>query len=164
MNTATSASTTTLRLGKPGLFSRRGAFDWVFALLVVAGAGYAFQRYGAAMNDYEKGILIGAVPALVALGWFWGSLRVLALSVGAATLLAISLYSRVTDSFGADLAQADNVFLLKYFLSSQSAILWMSVLFFMSTLPAPSRSFTRYLPWALIQPPGVRFSGTFSKS
>jgi cytochrome c-type biogenesis protein CcsB len=71
---------------------------------------------------------------LVALGWFWSSLRTLAVGVGAAALLAIALYGRATDSFGTDLSQAENVFLLKYFLSSQSAILWMSVLFFLSTL------------------------------
>jgi cytochrome c-type biogenesis protein CcsB len=126
-------NTTTLTIGHGGLFSRRTAFDWVFALLVVAGAGYAFQRYGRSMDVYELSILAGAVPALVALGWFWGALRPLALGVGAATLLAIAVYLRTTDSFGADLAAADEVFLLKYFLSSQSAILWMSVLFFMST-------------------------------
>jgi ABC-type transport system involved in cytochrome c biogenesis permease subunit len=34
----------------------------------------------------------------------------------------------------ADLARAETVFWLKYFLSSQSAILWMSMLFFMSTV------------------------------
>jgi cytochrome c-type biogenesis protein CcsB len=127
-------TTTTLTLGRPGLFSQRSLFDWVFAALVVLGAGYAFSRYNASMDGYEKGILLGSVPALIALGWFWGPLRVLGLSVGAATLLAISLYARHTDGFGADLAAADKVFLLKYFLSSQSAILWMSVLFFMSTV------------------------------
>ena len=37
-------------------------------------------------------------------------------------------------SYQGDLARADTVFWLKYFLSSQSAILWMSVLFFMSTV------------------------------
>ena len=37
-------------------------------------------------------------------------------------------------SYQGDLARADSVFWLKYFLSSQSAILWMSVLFFMSTV------------------------------
>ena len=47
--------------------------------------------------------------------------------------MAIALYSRTPDDFGADLAQAEKVFWLKYFLSSQSAILWMCVLFFMST-------------------------------
>jgi cytochrome c-type biogenesis protein CcsB len=46
----------------------------------------------------------------------------------------MALYMRTTDDYGADLAQADKVFWLKYLLSSQSAILWMSVLFYMSTV------------------------------
>jgi len=37
-------------------------------------------------------------------------------------------------AYQGDLARAEQVFWLKYFLSSQSAILWMSVLFFMSTV------------------------------
>ena len=123
----------TITLGRSGYFSGRGAFDWVFALLVVAGAAFAFQRYGASMDVYERWILVGAVPVLVWLGWFWSPLRLLALGVGAAVLLAIGLYARQPDDFGADLAAAENVFLLKYFLSSQTAILWMSLLFFMST-------------------------------
>jgi cytochrome c-type biogenesis protein CcsB len=121
-------------MGRPGLFANRSAVDWVFALLAVVGAAYAFHRYHASMDVYEKYILAGSVPALVALGWFWAPLRNLSLGVGAATLLAISLYGGTADNFGADLAQADNIFLLKYFLSSQSAILWMAVLFAMSTL------------------------------
>ncbi len=127
-------TTTTLDLGRPGLVGRRSPADWLFAALVAGGAAYAFRRYGAAMDGYEKGILVGAVPALIALGWFWGALRLLAVGVGAASLLAIGLYARQTDGFGADLAAGGNVFLLKYLLSSQSAILWMSLLFFMSTL------------------------------
>ena len=126
-------NTTTLTLGGPGYWARRSAWDWLFALAVVAGAGYAFSRYSGSMDGYEKAILLGAVPAVVALGWFWSALRTLSVGVGAAALLAIALYSRTTDGFGADLAQADSVFLLKYFLSSQSAILWMCVLFVMST-------------------------------
>jgi cytochrome c-type biogenesis protein CcsB len=123
-----------LALGpRPRGIAHRSAFDWLYALLVVAGAGYAFSRYAGAMDVYEKWILAGAVPVLVALGWFWGRLRTLAVGVAAAVLLAILLYSQTSDGFGADLAAADRVFLLKYFLSSQSAILWMSVLFFMST-------------------------------
>jgi cytochrome c-type biogenesis protein CcsB len=127
-------NTTTLTLGGPGYWARRSAWDWLFALAVVAGAGYAFSRYSGSMDGYEKAILLGTVPAVVALGWFWGALRTLSVGVGAAALLAIALYSRTTDGFGADLAQADSVFLLKYFLSSQSAILWMCVLFVMSTV------------------------------
>ncbi|HUG24565.1 c-type cytochrome biogenesis protein CcsB [Piscinibacter sp.] len=126
-------NTTTLTLGRPGLFSGRSAFDWLFAALVIGGGLFAFQRYQGAMDVYEKWILIGAIPVVVALGWFWGRLRALMLCVAGASLLAITLYGRSTDDFGADLAQAEQVFLLKYFLSSQSAILWMSVLFFMST-------------------------------
>jgi cytochrome c-type biogenesis protein CcsB len=126
-------NSTTLAIGRPGLLTRRSLADWVFALLVIAGTAFAFARYGASMDVYETWILAGAAPAVISLGWFWGPLRWLAVAVGAAALLAVSLYSQATDGFGADLAQADNVFLLKYLLSSQSAILWMSLLFFMST-------------------------------
>jgi ABC-type transport system involved in cytochrome c biogenesis permease subunit len=49
------------------------------------------------------------------------------MGVAAFSLLAIWAYQ-------GSLARAEQVFWLKYFLSSQSAILWMSMLFFMSTL------------------------------
>jgi cytochrome c-type biogenesis protein CcsB len=126
-------NTTILTLGQPSFMARRTWFDWLFAVLVGCGAAYAFQRYHASMDVYEKWILVGAVPALVWLGWFWAPLRALTLGVGAAALLAIGLYARTSDGFGADLAAGEASFFLKYFLSSQSAILWMSVLFFMST-------------------------------
>ena len=135
MNTTTAPKT--IALGRPGLVGKmasRSPFDWAFAALVLLGVAYAFQRYQASMDGYEQAILVGTVPALIALGWFWGPLRLLGLGVGAATLVAIALYNRSPDAFGADLAQADKVFLLKYFISSQSAILWMAVLFAMSTV------------------------------
>ena len=127
-------NTTTINLGRPagafGLFEGRSLFDWLFAVVVLSAGAYAFSRYAGSMDVYEKAILIGVLPVTIALGWFWGPLRVLTLGVALATLYAISLYNRHTDNFGADLAQGENVFMLKYFLSSQSAILWMSVLFF----------------------------------
>ncbi|MES2483773.1 MAG: cytochrome c biogenesis protein, partial [Pseudomonadota bacterium] len=122
MNTAT----TTLTLNE-GFFARRNWFDWLFAAIVLAGGLFGLQRYGAFMDVYEKGILLGAVPAAIWLGWFWRSSRTLMLAVAGASLLAIAAYQ-------GSLARADSVFWLKYFLSSQSAILWMSVLFFMSTV------------------------------
>ncbi|MEE8614721.1 MAG: c-type cytochrome biogenesis protein CcsB [Roseateles sp.] len=127
-------NTTTFDLPRRHALQRRDTLDWVFAALVLLGGGYAFQRYQASMNVYEQGILLCTLPALIALGWFWKPLRLLCATAGAATLLAIGLYSQHTDGFGADLAAGEQVFWLKYLLSSQSAILWMSLLFYMSTL------------------------------
>ena len=117
---------TTVTLGG-GYFARRTWGDWLFALLVVAGAVFAFQRYHASMDIYEKWILAGTAPVLIGLGWFWRPLRTLMLVVAGLSLLAVV-------SYGGDLRRADSVFWLKYFLSSQSAILWMSMIFFMSTV------------------------------
>ncbi len=94
MNTATTTTTTTtttITLNE-GFFARRSLFDWLFAALVAAGAFYVLQRYGSAMDGYDKGVLIGAVPCAIWLGWFWRPLRVLALVVAACSLLAIQLY------------------------------------------------------------------------
>lgn len=128
-------NTTTIAFGRTGtVLSQRTAADWLFALVVLTGGIYAFMRYRASMDVYEQGILLGTMPATIALGWFWAPLRWLGTAVGAASLAAIGLYSRTLDGFGADLAQGEHIFWLKYLLSSQSAIMWMCVLFFMSTL------------------------------
>ena len=110
-----------------GFFSRRSLFDWLFALLAVVGGVYALMHYNHAMDVYEKAILIGTIPCVIWLGWFWRPAARLMLGVAVVSLLAIWLY-------GGDLQRSEDVFLLKYFISSQSAILWMSMLFFMSTL------------------------------
>ena len=110
-----------------GYFVRRNVLDWLFAALVLAGGLFAFLRYQSAMDGYEQAILLGTIPAAIAMGWFWRPLRALMLVVTLASLLGIWSYQ-------GDLANAEQVFWLKYFLSSQSAILWMSVLFFMGTL------------------------------
>ena len=130
MNTTTLAHNGTLTLNE-GYFARRTWGDWLFALLAVVGAVIAFQRYHGAMDIYEKWILAGTVPVVIWLGWFWRQLRNLMLVVAALTLLAIFSYQ---GDAGADLRRGDTVFWLKYFLSSQSAILWMSMIFFMSTV------------------------------
>ena len=130
VNPPTPGATTTLRLNESFL-SRRNWLDWLFAAIVVAGGLFALQRYAAYMDVYEKGILLGAIPGAIWLGWFWRPLRVLMLAAAAFALLAIALYQQ--DGQG-QLARADSVFWLKYFLSSQSAILWMSMLFFMGTI------------------------------
>ena len=129
-STKTNTSTTSLVLNE-AYFSRRNLLDWVFAALVTTGALFAFVRYAEYMDVYEKAILIGTIPAAIWMGWFWRPLRLLMAVVAACALLAIALYQ--VDGQGS-LSQAEDAFLLKYFLSSQSAILWMSVLFFMATV------------------------------
>jgi cytochrome c-type biogenesis protein CcsB len=128
MNTLanTASQTTTLTLNE-SFMSRRNGFDWLFAALVIVGGLFGLSRYGAFMDIYEKGILIGAVPAAIWLGWFWRPVRLLLVLVAGFAMLGIASYQ-------GNLARAETVFWLKYFLSSQSAILWMSVLFFMATL------------------------------
>jgi cytochrome c-type biogenesis protein CcsB len=112
---------------REGYFSRRSVWEWVFAVLVTVGGLYALTQYQHAMDSYEKAILVGVSPCAIWLGWFWRPLQGLMLGVALASLLALFSYQ-------GDLARAEQVFWLKYFLSSQSAILWMAVLFFMSTV------------------------------
>ena len=112
-------------------YFKRSPFDWLFAALVAAGAIFALARYISYMDYYEVGILVCTVPALVAIAWFWRPLRTLTLSVAALSFLSIWIYQGAA---GGELARANTAFMLKYFLASQTAIMWMSVLFFLSTL------------------------------
>ncbi|TCW76770.1 c-type cytochrome biogenesis protein CcsB [Burkholderia sp. SRS-46] len=107
--------------------ARLSPLDWLFALALVLGAGYAFVHYDAHMDYYDKAVLIGTVPALAVLGWRWKPARLLMATIAALSLLSIQIYQ-------GDLARADSAFFLKYFLSSQSAILWMSALFVLATI------------------------------
>ncbi|SDD87284.1 c-type cytochrome biogenesis protein CcsB [Paraburkholderia lycopersici] len=106
---------------------RLTALDWLFALALVAGAGFALSRYHAHMNYYDKLVLGGTTPALVVLGWRWKPARLLMACIAVLSVGAIQIYQ-------GDLARADQAFFLRYFLSSQSAILWMSALFVLATL------------------------------
>lgn len=101
--------------------------DWVYALLLAAGAVFAFSRYGNYMDAYETGFLFGAAAVFSWLGWQWKAIRPLVLGVGAVSIFATSLYH-------GDLARAEQAFLLKYLISSQSAIMWMNVLFVLAML------------------------------
>jgi cytochrome c-type biogenesis protein CcsB len=111
----------------PSLLKRLSIADWLFGALLLGGAVFALNRYGAFMDVYEKGILLAAVPTFAWLGWSWKPARVLMLLIAVLSLGAIAMY-------GGNLEMANTKFFLKYLLSSQSAILWMSTFFFLSTL------------------------------
>jgi cytochrome c-type biogenesis protein CcsB len=101
--------------------------DWLYALALLFGVGYAQQRYSAYMDVYEQIILLLAAPTCIALGWSWSALQRLFAGSAVLALFSMSLYTQ-------ELARADRVFLLKYLISSQSAILWMCALYFAATL------------------------------
>ena len=111
----------------PGYFKRLGTFDWLFGALLLGGSLFALNRYGAFMDVYEKAILFAAAPVFAALGWHWKPVRWLMPTIALLALCAIYLYH-------GELARANTSFFLKYMLSSQSAILWMSTMFAFSTV------------------------------
>ena len=103
-----------------------GIGDWLFALVLAGAAVFALRQYGGFMDAYDKGILLLVVPGLAAIGWAWKPFRVFLAAAAALALGSISLYQ-------GDLARAEQVFFLKYLISSQTAIMWMSALIFIAT-------------------------------
>jgi cytochrome c-type biogenesis protein CcsB len=120
-----------LKQGFANIFKSLGLMDYLFALALLAGAIFAEARFYNFMDSYEQTILFCSVPALAILGWAWKPLR--SLMIGSTVLTFLAIYFYQTPEGGA-LARADQAFFLKYMLSSQSAILWMSVFFSFSTL------------------------------
>jgi len=121
--------------GLPPLAKPAGRVADVLWLLVVVGVGLGglFALNGR-MDVYEVSILIGAVAALAAVGWYWRGIR--GLSIAVAALVAIALW-RYGVHFGDQLSVGREAlaavqgkdFFLKFLVSSQSAIMWMSALY-----------------------------------
>ena len=87
------------------LFKRLSWQDWLYAILLMVGAIFAYQQYGSYMDAYETGFLFGAVVVFSSLGWHWKPVRWLIAGIAAISLI-----------------------------SSQSAIMWMNVLFVLAML------------------------------
>ena len=47
-------------------WTQRSWRDWLTALALIVGAAFAWQQFHPFMDGYEKAILIGAVPTLIA--------------------------------------------------------------------------------------------------
>jgi len=104
------------------LLQRLNWQDWLYALVIVAGSIFAFIKYAHYMDAYEVTFLFGAAALISYLGWQWKALGRLVLGVGVLSLAAIAMYQ-------GDQARATQVFFLKFLIASQSAIMWMNVLF-----------------------------------
>lgn len=117
----------TQQVSYQGFFKRLNALDWLYAACLVLASSLALIQFSSHMDYYEQIVLVLAAPTFAFLGWNWKALRMLILLLAVFSWCAINQY-------GGALDQANNKFLLKYLFSSQSAILWMSFLFFLSTL------------------------------
>lgn len=111
----------------PGFFKRLSVIDWIYAAALLAASLFALNRFGHHMDVYEEVILVLTAPTFAWLGWHWKSVRWLMVVLAVLALSAISMYD-------GSLAMSEQKFFLKYLLSSQSAILWMSTLFLLATL------------------------------
>jgi cytochrome c-type biogenesis protein CcsB len=110
---------------RPSFWQTLNVFDWLWALAMLGGTAYVFTRYGGDMDVYEIAIMAGTTVSLIGIGWAWKPMRMLSIGVIAITLFALSRY-------GDNLAVGENDFFLRFMLSSQSAIMWMSALFVMA--------------------------------
>ena len=118
----------TIALDNPEpIFKRLSWQDWLYAILLMLGAIFAYQQYGSYMDAYETGFLFGAAIVFSWLGWYWKPVRLLIVCVAVISIFAINLY-------GGSQARAEEVFLLKYLISSQSAVMWMNVMFMLAML------------------------------
>jgi cytochrome c-type biogenesis protein CcsB len=100
--------------------------DWLWLVVLPLLAVFCWRVYGENMDDYEVGILYLSAISMGVMGFGWRSLQGYLLASGGLSLWSISLYNAV-------LERGDTVFGLKYLLSSQSAIMWMSALFVLAT-------------------------------
>ncbi len=112
---------------QPSFLQRLNWFDWVYAVLLVIGAFFAFHRYAAFMDVYEQGFLFAAAAGFSWLGWFFKPVRALVLGVAVLSLFGVQQYQ-------GELARGEQAFFLKFLFASQSAVMWMNVLFVLATV------------------------------
>ena len=102
-------------------------FNVFYLAFLLGGALYALKTFYNYMDVYEKVILFGSVGFFSWLGWKWNNFKRITILVFVISLFAIHLYQGV-------LANNEQIFLLKYLIASQSAIMWMNVFFVLSLL------------------------------
>lgn len=118
---------TSLSVKPTSFWQSLSKFDWLYAVLLLAGGIFSYQRYASFMDVYEVSFLFGAVALFSYMGWRWTAVARLVLGVAILSLLAVYSYQ-------GDLANGGQGFLLKFLLASQSAVMWMNVLFVLAML------------------------------
>lgn len=101
----------------------------LWALIVLLGSFIGWQVYADNMDGYEIAILFGVALGTIWLGLFWKSFQTLAYFVATFSLLSIWIYKLNGNLYAAN----ESSFFLKYLISSQAAIMWMSVLVILAT-------------------------------
>lgn len=104
--------------------------DYIWILAVTIGTIIGWQVYKENMDIYEVLIIFGVGLGGIWLGWYWKSFQTYAYFVAAFSLLGIWFYQANGNQYSLN----ESVFFLKYFLSSQSAIMWMNVLVLFATV------------------------------
>ena len=142
-------------LQQESFLKQLGWFDWAWALVIVSAMIYTFMGYSSAMDVYDKGILISTGFSLIALGWFWKSMRWLSLVVAVLSMLAIMIYATKISSLPSQFSGRTAVdvlsssaaehkpyatFFLKYFLVPWGIFF---IFKFLSFLPAGKLQFFR---------------------
>jgi cytochrome c-type biogenesis protein CcsB len=102
-------------------------FFILYSLIMLLLAGFSFVKFNHYMDIYEKGILIGTPFVLIYIAYLFQPFARLILATFILAMLGISAYH-------GNLDMAQKSFLLKYFLSSQTAIMWMTFCIFSSML------------------------------
>lgn len=116
-------------------FKKLKIADWIFAAVILAIAGFVQYQLPHQMDIYETVILWFSAICTIGLGWFFKPLRWF-------IVLSLALAYGAVKLYAGDFAHADK-FLLRYFLSSQSAIMWQCAFVFLT--------FACYVIGALVQ-------------
>ncbi len=102
----------------------------IWIIFIIGGSIFSWLQLGHIKDIYEIWILIGTSISLIFLGRFWHSIKMLSYWVTAISLTAIWIYASYDNQISAN----EQSFFLKYLISSQSAMMWMSVLYIFATI------------------------------
>ena len=101
--------------------------SYIFSLVLASLTIFALSKFNSFMDNYEIIILIGSAITFAWMGNVWLNFRTLFSFTFLLSFISIYFYK-------GSLEQIELNFFLKYFLSSQSAIMWMTALFPLSLI------------------------------